>query len=264
MQTSTIKICLCRPIFKTADKEYNLKAIENNINRYSPGFFDLFLFPEISIAGGFAKNGKEIYKSISEKIPQGLSIQRVMDLSKKFKTHICTGTIEFSNKNYYATHFITGPNGFVGKQRKLFPFNPLKKSVLSSGQNINPIRLFSNDIVILPCSDILLPEPFMQSGFLKPSLVLCPMDVFEIDNKYTIEAILKARAIELAAPLVAVFSRSRDKSMKAIDYIAYDACGAKIKGQKYRNALAFEIILNNAAEKWGGFEKRKSILEKSN
>ena len=263
MKTSTINICLCRPNFKVSEKDYNLVLMESYINKFPSGTFDLFVFPEICIAGGFAKNGNEIYNAISERIPEGLSTQRVINLSVKYKTHICAGTIESSNNKYYATHFITGPNGFIGKQKKLFPLNPLKTSVLSSGKNVNSISLFNKKIVILPCSDILLPEPFMQSGIIRPALVLCPMDTFESNNKYTLDAILKARAIELAAPILAVFSKSRDKNTKVIDYILYDAYGTKIKGESFRNALAIKINLNSALEKWGGFIKRREFLDKN-
>jgi predicted amidohydrolase len=262
MQTSTVTICLYRPDLKHGDKNYNLGLIESCVEKHLPGTFDLFVFPEISIAGGFFKNGNSIIPEISESIPSGISTQRIIDLCKKYNTHILAGIYESDNGKYYATHFLAGPHGFIGKQRKLFPFNPLKSSVLSSGKNINSIDFLDKNIVILPCSDILLPEPFMQAGLVKPALVLCPMGNFEIENHYTLDAIIKSRAIELGAPTVAVFSKSPESNSKVIDYILYDEFGVKINGLLINDLYRIEISIGSNLDKWGGFAERKNFLER--
>jgi len=140
-----ISIALASINLIKADKAANLTAIERCIVENDHKNIDLFLFPELSIIGGMWKKGDNEYKNLAEPVPDGASCKIIESLAKKYQTSICTGLTEIENGQVFITHAIFTPDGFAGKQRKLFPHHPDNESVFSSGKTITPISLFDRN-----------------------------------------------------------------------------------------------------------------------
>lgn len=76
---------------------------------------ELALFPELLIHGHCTPETWEI----AEEIPSGPSTKRVEELAKKYKMHISVGISEKENSLVYNTQILVGPEGYIGKQRKI-------------------------------------------------------------------------------------------------------------------------------------------------
>jgi len=76
---------------------------------------DLILFPELNVSGYIAA---PIARDIAETVP-GPSTEMILSIAQEGNIYIAFGIIEEDNQDLYCTHILVGPNGFVGKQRKI-------------------------------------------------------------------------------------------------------------------------------------------------
>jgi predicted amidohydrolase len=76
---------------------------------------DLVLFPELVLHGHCTPNTA----AIAESVPDGPSVRRLIDLARRHRFVVSAGLSERDQSVVYNTQVVVGPNGFVGKQRKL-------------------------------------------------------------------------------------------------------------------------------------------------
>lgn len=138
-----ISITLVSNVGVLGDSLQNLEKMKKTVietqNMGIPS--DLFIFPEINITGGFFSGGllsnSDNYKKSAEEIPNGPSCVEIARIAKENQTHICAGLIERAESDYSISHVIFGPEGFINKQRKIFPQNPNKCKFFTPGKLIN-------------------------------------------------------------------------------------------------------------------------------
>jgi predicted amidohydrolase len=76
---------------------------------------DLVLFPELVVHGHCTPNTWEL----AESIPDGPSTRRLEQIARHHKLFLCVGMSEKERDIVYNTAVIVGPNGYIGKQRKI-------------------------------------------------------------------------------------------------------------------------------------------------
>ena len=76
---------------------------------------ELVLFPELLIHGHCTPSTWEL----AESVPDGPSVQRLVQLAKHYRLTLCVGLCEKERDIVYNTQVVVGPQGYVGKQRKL-------------------------------------------------------------------------------------------------------------------------------------------------
>ncbi len=76
---------------------------------------ELVLFPELLIHGHCTPNTWEL----AEAIPDGPSVRRLSDFAKEHRLFLSVGLSEKDNGLVYNTQVLVGPDGYIGKQRKL-------------------------------------------------------------------------------------------------------------------------------------------------
>jgi len=76
---------------------------------------ELLLFPELQIVGHCTPNTWEL----SESVPDGPSTQRVTEIARKYHCYISVGLGEKENDIVFNTQILVGPDGYIGKQRKI-------------------------------------------------------------------------------------------------------------------------------------------------
>ena len=74
------------------------------------------LFPELNITG---HAGHPAMVGEAEPVPGGPSVQALCELAAEIDIYICAGIAEDEQGIHYNTQFIVGPEGYVGKQRKV-------------------------------------------------------------------------------------------------------------------------------------------------
>jgi predicted amidohydrolase len=76
---------------------------------------DLVLFPELVVHGHCTPNTWEL----AEPVPDGPSVRRLIQLARRFRLVLCVGLSEKERDIVYNTQVLVGPDGYLGKQRKL-------------------------------------------------------------------------------------------------------------------------------------------------
>jgi predicted amidohydrolase len=76
---------------------------------------DLVLFPELVVHGHCTPSTWEL----AEPVPDGPSVGRLIQLARHFHLVLCVGLSEKERDIVYNTQVLVGPDGYLGKQRKL-------------------------------------------------------------------------------------------------------------------------------------------------
>ena len=100
---------------KYKDTKSNLEKASLKISKIKS---DLIILPELFTTGYYFDKKSDLVK-LSEKIPEGETTQKLIALAKKFNKFIIGGISEIEKGNLYNTAIIIGPEGFIGKHRKV-------------------------------------------------------------------------------------------------------------------------------------------------
>ena len=198
-----------------SDKEANIQVLADVLSTFEDSGIQMFVLPELSISGSYSST-KQDYLELAESVPDGPSALQVAALARQYQTVICAGILEKSKERYFITHFLCGPLGYIGKQRKLFSQNPLTGGLLSAGQKLFVHHLFGHRCVILACADWLLPEGSYLAGVNEAALIISPTDGMALSQENTLRGIALARAIDTRAHLVAAIGGDTPRDGEAV------------------------------------------------
>lgn len=96
--------------------ERNLKAHVRLAKKAAAGGAELVCFPELSVSGHWCAGA---VWDVSEAVPDGPSTQRLLALAAELGVFVSFGIAERDRGIAYNTQVVVGPDGYVGKQRKL-------------------------------------------------------------------------------------------------------------------------------------------------
>ncbi|GAI85845.1 unnamed protein product [marine sediment metagenome] len=108
------------PLF--GQTEANLTKVEDYILKE---IFDLIVLPELFTTGYLFTSQKEV-KSLAEKIPEGFTTKELSRIARKKDAFIVAGLAEREGENFYNSAILVGPEGFIGRYRKVHLFNEEK------------------------------------------------------------------------------------------------------------------------------------------
>jgi predicted amidohydrolase len=169
------------------NKDKNLSKVELLI---ADNKLDLVVLPELFSTGYFYENKLQI-DEISEKIPDGYTTKRLLEIAVRKNCHVVGTLVERENGTNYITSIIVGPNGYIGKHRKrhlttdeLEFYSPGTKSEV---YNINGCK-----VGIVVCFEGWFPES-MRELLLKGAQVICHSALIMSDKTMDI---MRVRAIE--------------------------------------------------------------------
>src|SRR4029077_1742002 len=92
-----------------------LSAIDTWCERAASEKAELVLFPELVVHGHCTPNTWQL----AEPIPDGPSVAQIVRIARRHQLVVCAGMSEKERDIVYNTQVLIGPNGFIGKQRKL-------------------------------------------------------------------------------------------------------------------------------------------------
>lgn len=92
-----------------------LDAIEGWCERVAADGAELVLFPELVVHGHCTPNTWEL----AEPVPEGPSVERLVQLAKHYRLFLSVGISEKERDIVFNTQVLVGPQGYIGKQRKL-------------------------------------------------------------------------------------------------------------------------------------------------
>jgi len=94
----------------------NLKNIKSWTSKAARARADLILFPELAISGHWCNTDSW---AVSQEVPGGTAVSQVVSLAKKHGVYISVGLGERDKGVQYNCQVLVGPDGYIGKQRKL-------------------------------------------------------------------------------------------------------------------------------------------------
>ena len=130
------------------DKAANRAKMDSYVEKAAAQNADFVLFPELAL-GGVPKNPMFIFNpddakyqhDVAELVPEGDSTQHFIEMAKKLDIYIGWGMAEQSHERFdalYNTLVVVGPEGFVGKYRKVH--QPLTERIMFySGSGDYPV-----------------------------------------------------------------------------------------------------------------------------
>jgi len=200
-----IKLALAQITSKRENKKENLQKIEKVTKKAKGQDADLIIFPELSLTGYVLHD--QIYE-LAEIIP-GPSTKKIVELAKKTGLHIIFGMPELSEKTratIYNTAVFVGPNGYIGKYRKMYlPTHSVfeEKRYFRPGYQPATFNTPIGNIGIFICYDIFFPEVFRLTRLKGAELMVCISASPAVRRSY-FEILTAARALENTAFLAYV------------------------------------------------------------
>ena len=192
-----IKLALCQISCKRENKEANLNKIEELTLKAKRQEVDLAIFPEMALTGYVLLD--QVY-GLAELIP-GPSTTRMERLAKKLGMHIIFGMPELSGKTQatiYNTAVLVGPNGLVGKYRKMYlPTHSVfeEKRYFRPGYEPAALQTDLGNIGLTICYDVFFPEVFRLPRLKGAQLIVC-ISASPAVRKGYFEILTAARALE--------------------------------------------------------------------
>ena len=171
---NNLKISTAQFENRSGDKKYNLSVIEKLSERASLEGSNAIAFHECSITGyTFARHlSKDQMLDLAEFIPNGASILKLTEISKKYNIAILAGLFEKDeNNNLFKAYVCVDKNGLVAKFRKLHPFiNPH----LTPGDSYCVFDLYGWRCGILICYDNNIIENVRATTLLGANIIFMP------------------------------------------------------------------------------------------
>jgi predicted amidohydrolase len=169
-----IKIATAQFENKSGDKDYNLSVIKQLTAKAAAQGAQVIAFHECSVMGySYARRlSREKMIDIAEPIPDGPSVQRLIEYAKEYDIVILAGLFEKDAKgNLFKAQVCVDKNGLVAKHRKLHPFiNPN----LTPGDSYTVFDLFGWKCGILICYDNNIIENVRATTLLGAQIIFMP------------------------------------------------------------------------------------------
>ncbi len=179
---------------KSGDKEYNLSIIESLAADAARQGSQVIAFHECSVTGyTFARKlSKPQLLLLAERIPDGHSVQRLIEIARKYHIVVLAGLFEKDDQgNIYKAYVCVSKEGLIAKHRKLHPF--INPHILPGNQycvfklydwtcgilicydnnvieNVRATKLLGADILFMPHVTMCTPSSRPGSGFVDPQL----------------------------------------------------------------------------------------------
>jgi len=180
---------------KFGDIGSNLNKIEETLTRIKK--VDLMVLPELCNSGYNFRNKKEALQ-LAEPVPKGKSTRSWIRLCQKKKFYLVAGINELDRGRLYNSAVLVGPEGYLGKYRKLHLFYNEKKFFQPGDLGLPLFQIKRVKLGILICFDWQFPEVWRilalkraqiichPSGLVLPKLALRGLPGHALVNRYFI------------------------------------------------------------------------------
>ena len=165
-----------------------LKEMEAWCGRAAEQRAELVLFPELVVHGHCTPNTWEL----AEAVPDGASVQKLCAMARRHKLFVSAGLSEKENDLVYNTQVLVGPEGYLGKQRKI---HLSRDEVLfyKGGRELPVFDIGKCKIGMVICYDNQFPEIARILALRGADVILMPHAARESQWDDTPESQAKAR-----------------------------------------------------------------------
>jgi predicted amidohydrolase len=197
------KAAICQIQIIDGDRQGNLVRIENAVAEAKSKNAELVCFPEASILGWL---NPEAHNKASP-VP-GPDTDRLCELAKKYKIHLCAGIEEKDGVNLYNSAILIDDSGqIILKHRQINIPQGLMNPSYTPGDDVGVIPTKFGKIGLLVCSDTQRDDILDCLKTLKPALILVPFGYAEDEQNWPahgkgLEKIVKNAAQRTATTVI--------------------------------------------------------------
>ncbi|MBB4010545.1 nitrilase family protein [Allorhizobium taibaishanense] len=155
------------------DRAFNLAAIDRMVRRAASEGADLVVLPELANTGYLFQSTTEL-ATLAESVPDGTSVRFLASLSRDLAIHIVCGLAERDGDSFYNAAILTGPEGYLGKYRKLHLWNDENRYFAPGNLGLPVFDIGIGKVGIAICYDGWFPEVFRQLALSGAELICVP------------------------------------------------------------------------------------------
>ena len=159
------------PVF--ASVQENLNRVEELLKGQSA---DLFVLPEL-FATGYQFKDMEESRSLAERVPEGVTTSLLTAIARKTNTFIIAGLAEVEEDKVYNSAVVTGPNGYIGKYRKLHLFDTEKACFQEGNLPLQVFDIAGAKVGVMICFDWRFPETARTLSLMGADLIAHPSNL---------------------------------------------------------------------------------------
>ncbi len=159
------------PVF--GDKDANLSAMARDIRKAAHLGAEIVVLPELADSGYVFNTAPEL-AGLAEAIPGGRSAESLIALARELGIHIVSGLAESDAGRFYNSAILCGPDGYIGKYRKLHLWNRENLFFAPGDLGLPVFDTRLGRIGIAICYDGWFPETFRQLALNGAELVCVP------------------------------------------------------------------------------------------
>jgi len=115
---SAVRIGCCQIEPKVGRKQENVEKTILFAEEAAEGGADIILLPELANTGYVFETRSEAFE-LSEEVPKGETVQAWESFARKQKAYLVAGISEREEGRLYNSSVLIGPDGYIGKYRKL-------------------------------------------------------------------------------------------------------------------------------------------------
>jgi len=186
-------------------------AIERYCRRAVDDGAELVLLPELVIHGHCAPDTWEL----AEAVPDGPSTRWLLDLAAKLNIVICAGLSEKENDLVFNTQVLVGPQGYIGKQRKLHMSRD-EHLYYQGGRELPVFDIGKCRVGMIICYDNQFPEPARILALRGAEVLLMPHAARVHTWTDTAESIASARRASYELFVSSYAMRARENACFAV------------------------------------------------
>ena len=196
------------PIF--ANVQENLNRVKELIQDQNA---DLFVLPELFATGYQFKDMGES-RSLAELVPGGVTTSMLTAIAKKINAFIIAGLAEIDEGQVYNSAVVTGPNGYIGKYRKIHLFDREKSCFQEGNLPLQVFEIAGAQVGVMICFDWRFPETARTLSLMGADLIAHPSNlVLTHCPQAMITRCLENRIFAVTADRVGIENRLDDEPL---------------------------------------------------
>ena len=196
-----VKIAAVQMDPKITRNSENLERIVLETRAAAKNSADLIVFPECALSGYVFSSRKEAIP-FAENIP-GVSTQRLATCCRELGVYVVYGLLERADDKCYNAAVLVGPEGFIGKYRKIhLPFLGIDRFIDAGTEPFQMYKTPIGNIGIQICYDCNFPESTRIMALLQADIIALPTN-WPQGRERIVNYVVNTRAYENRIHLVA-------------------------------------------------------------
>lgn len=170
---SLVKVAVCQMALEFGQKEANVRKTVEWITKAADNGAGLIVLPELCNTG-YAFNTREQAFTLAEPIPEGPTTQAWAKVAQEKGVYVAAGITEREGGSLYNASVLVGPEGYIGKFRKLHLYNEEKLFFEPGDLGIPVFKTPIGRIAMIICFDMWFPEDWRIAAISGADIVCVP------------------------------------------------------------------------------------------